>query len=237
LPSSNILTASMYGIAEVSRLAQLPKSNVQRWLRGYVYVGRDRVRRRQGPVVQRTNEPYASFLDLIELRFAKGFIDAGLSTQKVREAFNEAAEITGQDHAFARKKFFSVGKRLFLELERKLEGREEKERQLLELFTNGQWVIEPVVRQYATQVKFDEETKAVTRWWPLGRDVPIIIDPAFGYGAPTLEDKGIKTANIYALYRGEGRKASSVARWMDISVDEVEAAVMFEREWQPRLAA
>lgn len=230
------LTASIYDIPEVARLAQLSPSRVRRWLLGYSYeygVGVDRFRRRQGPVVHRVDAHYASFLDLIELRFARAFLEHGFSPQKVRAAFTEAALVTGEDHPFARRRFFRMGRRLFLELQRNRDDA----RNLLELCTRGQWAIGPIVREYATQVEFDEDSSAVTSWWPLGRGKPVVIDPRLSSGAPVLQRHGIRTANLYDLYLGEGRDARAVAEWMSISVAEVQAAVRFEEEWSLRRAA
>jgi uncharacterized protein (DUF433 family)/DNA-binding transcriptional MerR regulator len=241
--ASEFLTVAIYDIPEVARLSQLSHSRVRRWLRGYSYEygdGASRQTRHQAPVVPREEAQYASFLDLIELRFAKAFLDRGFSPQKVRAAFAEAAELTGEDHPFARRRFFGMGLRIFLELQRQRplsHRRAEPHNNLLELLTHGQWAIGPIVREYASQVRFDRRSRAVTSWWPLGRRMPVMIDPRISAGAPVLKGHGIRTANLYDLYLGESRNARAVADWMSVSVADVEAAVRFEEEWSLPKAA
>jgi hypothetical protein len=75
----NILNAPAYSIAETSRLAGMRRWTVKRYLQGYGYDywRRGAVQRRtQPPVVkdeERDKEPYASFLDLVDLLFVKEF--------------------------------------------------------------------------------------------------------------------------------------------------------------------
>jgi uncharacterized protein (DUF433 family) len=235
--ASELLYAAIYDIPEVARLSQLSQSRVRRWLRGYSYeygVGTTRQKKHQGPVVPRADTHLASFLDLIELRFAKGFLDRGFSPQQVRAAFNEAAQVTGEDHPFARRRFFAMERRLFIELS---QGSGRLPRNLLELFTEGQWAIDPVVRTYASQVEFDVKSSVVTSWWPLGRKKPVVIDPRISAGAPAIERLGIRTANLYDLYLGENKNARAVAEWMGVSVTAVRAAVQFEEQWSLPKAA
>jgi hypothetical protein len=100
-------------------MLQLTPSRVRRWLFGYQYkVGADRHSKRQRPVVRRgTAEPrIASFLDLIDLLDAKSFLREGISLQKVRHAFDEAVVVLGEDHPFARGRFFTSGGEIYLEM-------------------------------------------------------------------------------------------------------------------------
>src|SRR5882724_11856012 len=106
--SDQLLTADIYDPPEAARFAQISTGRVRRWLYGYTYQGADRTQHQQAPVLKRgPEERLVSFLDLIELRFARGFLDAGLSLQKVRLAFLEAHQMTQQDHPFARRRFFT----------------------------------------------------------------------------------------------------------------------------------
>ena len=235
----SILTAPMYEPTEVARLVRMSVSRVRRWLRGYEYTTpTTRQRKRQGPVVRHdeAGSPYASFLDLIELRFARAFvIDAQLSPQRVRKAFAEARAVTGLDHPFARRRFFTAGDNIYMEVQEK--GAIDEAEHLLQLLSGGQWVIAPVVLQYAEQVEFDSESDAVIKWWPLGRQEPVVITPTVAFGEATIQGRGVKTSTLYNLFRAEGDDAGRVAKWMDLSAAEVESAVRFEKHRLMRLAA
>ncbi|MDF1554428.1 MAG: DUF433 domain-containing protein [Deferrisomatales bacterium] len=182
------------------------------------------MRVRKGPVVKREagDSPFASFLDLVDLLFVKGFLAHGFSLQKIRKALAEAETVLGGHH-FAQRAFFTDGKRIYLKVhERGAEA-------LLQLFTGGQWVIAPVILQAARQIEFDEHTGFAERWYPAGRDGRIIVDPRICFGAPVVAGKGVSTSNVYSLFQAENEDAERVASWMHLDVRDVEAAVGYEK--------
>jgi uncharacterized protein (DUF433 family) len=214
-----------YPAAEAGRLVGLTASRVRRWLGGYGYSYGDAVRH-QPPVLRRGETgSYASFLDLVDLLFVKRFLDHGISLQKVRRALDEAHEILGTNH-FARQSFFTDASNIYLEVREKGEA-------ILELLSDGQWVIAPVIRQLATEIDFASPEGLARRWFPLGRNRPVVLDPFVSFGAPTVVGHGVKTANVHDLFVAENEKLAAVRAWWDLAEGEVEAAVEFER----RLAA
>lgn len=221
---ADILSAPIYTAAEIARLAKLGAPRVRRWLHGYDYEYLDE-RRRQAPVLlgQQQDERYASFLDLMEIRVAAHFISEGFSPQRVRRAFKEAAEVTKEHRPFARRVFYTLGKSIYLQIKG-----ETGVENLLQLFSGGQWAIGDLIRQDATRIDFDPHSKYTRRWWPLGKEAPVVIDPAIGFGAATIAEHGIKTRSIYRLYLGEGKRTGVVARWLNLQKTAVEAAVRWE---------
>jgi len=213
-----------YAAAEAARLVGLTSSRVRRWLQGYHYRYNAEVRHLD-PVLQRPGEKassYASFLDLVDLLFVKRFLDHGVSLQKVRKALNEASEILGTPH-FARKTFFTDGRDVYLKVK-------ERGDQVLQLLSGGQWVIAPVIQELALQIDFDSPSGLARRWYPMGPGTPVVLDPAVSFGRPSLRGTGIATANVYDFYRAEGDSLERAARWHDIDVGFVSAAVSFERQ-------
>ena len=193
---------------------------------GYGYSYGDAVRH-QPPVLRRggTASSYASFLDLVDLLFVKRFLDHGVSLQKVRRALDEAHELLGTSH-FVRQPFFTDGANIYLEVR-------DKGNAILELLSGGQWVIAPVIRQLATEIDFGSPEGLARRWFPLGRNKPVVLDPFVSFGAPTVVGHGVKTANVHDLFVAENEKLAAVCAWWDLTERQAEAAVEFER----RLAA
>jgi uncharacterized protein (DUF433 family) len=99
---------------------------------------------------------------------------------------------------------------------------------LLELLTGGQWAIEPLIRDYLEQLEFDDQSGLADAWWPLGRDVPVLITPKRAFGSPTVKTRNLKTSTVFDLYLAEGRHVEPVARWFGLSVDEASVAVRYE---------
>ena len=217
-----------YAVAEAGRLVGLTAGRVSRWLRGYEYSYGDAVPG-QPPVLQGsgTESSYASFLDLVDLLFVKRFLDHGLSLQKVRRALDEARQVLGTNH-FARQTFFTDGGSIFLRLQKEAhKGRGEA---ILELMSGGQWVIAPVIRELARQIEFGSPEGLASRWYPLGRNRPVVLDPMVSFGAPSIAGRGVKTINIHDLYVAEDERLEPVRAWWGLTDAEIQAAVGFERQ-------
>ncbi len=228
------LSAPLYTSASVARLAGVSKDRVRRWLRGYEYDlsgGPDTeqaTRRRQAPVIRQEENregAFASFLDLVDLLFVKQFLNHGVSLQKVRRALDEAEEIFGERH-FAKRRFFTNGKNIFLDI--KGQGRA-----ILELCSGGQWVIPEIIVQLADQIEFDRKAEFALRWFPDWGRGKVVLDPKLAYGRPVLVGSAIPTSILYDQYLGEGKELAPVAAWFDLRSADVRVAIAFER----RLAA
>lgn len=219
----------MYPPKLAGKLVGLTSDRVKRWLQGYDYSyvidsGRQLQRGHQGPVVRRdqTGESmYASFLDLIDLIFVKSFLDRGVSLQKLRRALRETVRLL-DGHHFAQRMFFTDGKKIYLKVKDEAED-------LLELLSGGQWAVAPVIRAVAQQIVFDKPTGFARKWYPLGKDGLIVLDPAISFGRPTIIGHSTTTANVYDLFVGESENAKSVCSWLNLKEAEVAAAVNFER--------
>jgi uncharacterized protein (DUF433 family) len=218
-----------YTAAEAGRLVGLRAQRVRRWLQGYEYRyhpadGSTDRRIRQAPVIRRgdTDTPYATFLDLIDLLFVKKFLDHGISLQKLRRALDEADALIGGHH-FAQRSFFTDGRNIYLQVKDRADA-------LVELLSGGQWVIAPVIKQLASEIRFHEGSGFAEQWYPLGRSSRVVIDPRIAFGAPTVLERGIETANVFDLYQAEQKRVDLVCRWLDLKPAEVKDAVRFEQQ-------
>lgn len=54
-------------------------------------------------------------------------------------------------------------------------------------------------------------------------------------GAPRIAESRMTTNVLYRGWLANGRDAAIVARWMEVPVEWVEAAVAYERRWWRRL--
>jgi uncharacterized protein (DUF433 family) len=215
-----ILSAPTYSIAEAHRLTRLSRWRISRWLRGYKYDGGE-----QEPVIKRKIPPestYASFLDLIDLLFVNKFIERGFSLQYIRKALEEARKYLGTPH-FARSKFFIASDKIIL-------GLPKSSNYMIALLTGGQTAIGEIIETVYDKLDFEEVTdfEFASRWYPLGRDGYIVIDPQISFGRPTVKGRGIATENIYDLYLGENKKIKPVKEWFQIPRYEIQAAIRFE---------
>ena len=76
----------------------------------------------------------------------------------------------------------------------------------------------------------------VTRLWPLGKDKPVVLDPRRALGAATGARSGVPTRVLYGASLA-GEHPEAIADWYDVELDEVRAAIQFERLVAPRRRA
>ena len=223
-----IWETQIYNPAYVSRLINLSTGRIKRWLQGYEYsyIASDSAKavwRHKEPVIDRDDSEipsYASFLDLIDLLFVKQFLNKGLSLQKIRKALTEAQALIGGHH-FAQRMFFTDGKNIYMQVRDDADS-------LLELLSGGHWVISQFIKELAEQIEFDEPSGFAAKWFPLGKTGLIVIDPKISFGRPTIIGKNISTDNIYDCYLGENENITKVCGWLDLTRDQVTAAIKFE---------
>jgi uncharacterized protein (DUF433 family) len=65
------------------------------------------------------------------------------------------------------------------------------------------------------------------RWWPLGKDSSVVIDPQRSFGAPISAHSGIRTRILSSAAKAQ-ESTEQVARLFRIDVKEVHDAVAFE---------
>jgi len=228
-----MLREPRYGIAEASRFVGMRASRVRRWLKGYSYkwsVGGEVRRGSQEPIVVDAGaegKQGAAFLDIIELLFARSFVDKGFPLQRVRAALGEAKTIFHLEYPFAQQQFFTDGREIYLQVKKN------EPEHLLQLFSKGQWVFPQVIHAVSEQITFDSESGMPLDWWPRGKEGGVLISPRISFGAPSLAGLNVKTSNIYDLFVAEDRDPDAVAKWYRIPARDVLAAVEFEE----RLAA
>ncbi len=115
------ILSAIYTIAEAARLCGLSTGRVRRWVRGYSFRRGEDIR--SSPPVVRTprqisekNTVGLDFLDLIEIRYVKAFVEAGVSWHVLRAAHGRASEMLRVDRPFATEKFFTDGQTILTQI-------------------------------------------------------------------------------------------------------------------------
>jgi uncharacterized protein (DUF433 family)/DNA-binding transcriptional MerR regulator len=220
------LGIGIYSRADVARLARLDPDRVRRWVRGYTFKTRRGVARSSPPVVTsdlRTVEGRAalSFQDLVEILFVKAFLDHGVSLRAIRRAAETATEIFEVSHPFCVKLFETDGRtviaRVYDELgEERMLDLAKKQRVFTQVFS-------PLLHGLDRTVGIGD----ASRWWPLGKEKPVVLDPRRALGAAIVLPSSVPTRAIYGAHLA-GEPNERIASWFRISPGEVDAAIEFE---------
>jgi uncharacterized protein (DUF433 family) len=231
---SSLLGIGLYTVPEGSRLTGIPQARLRRWLRGYTYrtgesiSASDPVWRRQLPEIDGTLG--LGFLDLMEARFINAFRKADVQWRVIRLCAERARELYGADHPFATQRFRTDGRTIFAEVA----GRA-GELQLLDLVKSQLAFARIIGPSLYAGIDFSDRD-IPARWWPLGRQTPIVLDPARSFGQPIVSTGGVPTAVLADAVAAEGSIAK-VARLYQVPPQSVHAAVQFEQRVGERLAA
>lgn len=228
IPMTDLLGVGLYPPAEVARLLRIPPATVRRWLLGYTYVlalgmGRGAPVVRAGRGMQRELGA-VTFLDLIELLVVKGFRSRGVPLKHIRIAAEEAAAAFRTPHPLATQRLQTDGRHIFARIQDALDlvG-------LVSLSERGQSVFPEAVEEYLRELDFDLETRLAIRWWPAGRERPVVLDPRVCFGKPHIAGTGVPTAALYGPVAA-GDDPRTVAEWFRVDPAQVDAAVAYEQE-------
>lgn len=223
---SSLLGLGVYTLPEASRLTKVPARTIRRWIAGYSYT-RVGVAHATPPLWESQIPPIddsvvLSFRDLLEVRFVHSFKAHGVSWKTIKAASECAVEIIRDSHPFSTKRFKTDGRTIFAEIVQAT-----GEDSLLEL-VNRQYELKPVVEPFLYEgVEFSDVGIAPVRWWPLGQNRRVTIDPERSFGQPICDPESVPTSNLARAFRAEG-SIEAVARWYQVDPDSVEDAVEFE---------
>lgn len=228
--NTSYFNIGIYTIRDAARLTGVSTGRIRRWLRGYRYRSRKRAYA-SPPLWHGQWEPInhsvaLGFLDLIEIRFVDAFLKAGVSWATLREARVKAGEMFKGAHPFCTNGFMTDGRSIFVELHR-----ETGEPSLLEI-VRRQHVFAQIVRPFLRELEF-AEGRGMVRWWPLGTQRQVVLDPTRNFGRPIVDRRGVPTEVLAKAAAACGGSLAEVSRWYEVPQTEIRDAVEFEQ----RLAA
>jgi uncharacterized protein (DUF433 family) len=164
-----------------------------------------------------------SFWNLIEAHVLRSLrTEHGVTIKAVREAVDYAERTLKVERLLLSKELRTDAGRLFLD----------KYGQLIDLPASGQLAMRLVFEEHLKRVEWDE-WKFPIRLYPFvsaATPVPrtIAIDPKIAFGRPVVARAGVSTAAIAG--RIDAREpAAEVAADYELTVEEVEQAVLYER--------
>lgn len=202
----------IYTSREAADLVGADPQTVARWVSGY---------RRKPALFERDYQTIdgrrvLSFRDLMEVYFVARLRASGMSLQKIRKFAEQAAQLLDDAHPFSTQKVKLL-----------------TDHRTVVLATDAGWIdlstrqclMAEILEGYFKCVEFGHDGTAC-RWWPAGRDVPIVVDPQVAFGAPCIQDAGV-SVEVIADFLDAGDKPEIIARMYRLPIDRVIAASDF----------
>jgi uncharacterized protein (DUF433 family)/DNA-binding transcriptional MerR regulator len=224
----SLLGVGVYTVPEAARLTGIPARTIRRWVTGYTYA-RKGTSHMSPPLWERQiasveDSVVLSFRDLLEVRFVQFFRTHGVGWKVIKRAAECASEIIQDSHPFSTKRFKTDGRSIFAEIVQAT-----GEESLLDL-AKRQYELKSFVEPFLFEgLEFSDLGIAPVRWWPLGRNRRVTIDPERSFGQPICSPESVPTAVLARAYRAEG-SIDAVARWFMVHPKSVADAVEFENK-------
>lgn len=211
------LTIPRYSYADADRMAEASRGTSRRWTTGYQYLrpGRDRVV--QPPVTQNVERHEGvSFLDLMEIVAIGKLKKVGFLLPTIRGIVITCQDVLGVSRPLVSLKFKVGGREIFVDAGSNLVevGRRKGEQAWKE-------ILEP----FLETVDYTQET--VSRWWPMGKNGPVMVDPSYGFGLPVVKNSGVRTEILLERFRA-GEKMREIGEDFNLQPSDVEDAIQFE---------
>lgn len=228
----DIFGTGIYPLNQAAKLVGAAPRALRRWLCGYDRLSHGKhIHSKPLWTTQLVDQglpgEVIGFHDLLEVRMVAAFVHHGVDLKVIRSTIEAATKYFGQDYPLSQQTFLTDGKRIFLEAIEDQTGDEK----MIDVLKK-QYVFSDIIRP-SLYSGIEYGAHGATRWFPLGEEKSIVLDPGRQFGTPIVTESGIPTDTIYASYLAEKRDMSMVARIFDITQGQVNDAVEFEE----RLAA
>ncbi len=208
-----------YSYAEADYLAKVSRGTSRRWLAGYEYLRPSGERVKQPPVTPGVEaEEAVSFIDLVEVVAIGKLKERGFSLRQIRAIVRTCQGFFDVDRPLTTLRFKTGGREIFVNGGDHLT--EVGRRRGMRAWTD---VLEPFLHD----LDYDAELELANRWWPLGKVIPIVVDPDYGYGFPVIVKSGVRTEIILERFQA-GDLEDQIAKDFNVERIEVERALQFE---------
>ena len=212
------LERDVYGVGQASALLGLRHDKVRGWLDGY-----ERSGVKYPPVIREvsTGGDLVTWGEFVELGYLREY-RRRVSLQHIRPVMVRLREEFGVRYPLAHAQPLIYDRQLVLRIQ---------EETLLDpslaiVIRSGQGLIlAREVEAYLQKVEFADDVVARIR--PAGKTSPVVIDPEFSFGRPSI--RGVATERIAELYRS-GDSAEFLAETYDLPIGDVNAAIAYETQ-------
>jgi uncharacterized protein (DUF433 family) len=206
-----------YSFAEADRIARVTPNTSRRWLKGYSF-WYDGEHRTMPPVTWTSETKDAvSFVDLMEVATIGKLRKKGFSFKRIRKINATARFYLQTPRPLVTETFKVKGRDIFVD-----DG--------FGILVNvgyeaGMQAWDEVLDPFLDTVEYEGEL--VRRWWPLGKDVAVLVDPDYGFGLPVIAGTGVRT-EIIAERKRAGDSTNEITYDFGVTPSQIQDALRWE---------
>lgn len=208
------LGEGVYSVSDAAEILRLPTYKVRRWLKEYW-----NKRLMGGNIAYSWGEGRDvafNFATLIEFYVFFQLKEAGVRTKKILIAHEKLAHRFKTPVPFASLQLLTDGGRILFYAD----GGD-----IVDVEPNFQYNFKEIIQPFCRKIEFDCD-KIATRFYPLGKDTQIVVDPHHQFGQPTIENTNILPHTIWTYYKG-GETPEFIASIFDLTHKQIADAIKF----------
>jgi uncharacterized protein (DUF433 family) len=206
------LGAGIFTVPDVSFILGLPLPKVRRYIKDYgdVKFGQKLFHENYSWFEGTTRA--VNFYALIEMYvFFYLREKLGLSVHKINSAREEIAKAMETPYPFANHAVLADRKGILYHTGTNLVNADKSQ----------QVNLEEIVTPFLKKIEFDRVSKRALRYWPLGKDTQIVVDPRRQFGQPTIEGTNICAETIERMYSA-GESRGNIVRLFDVTENQID---------------
>jgi uncharacterized protein (DUF433 family) len=166
---------------------------------------------------QKQEVPVLSFIELAEIIVVVRFRRKGVKLEELRRAYSYAMDYLRIEYPFAHIKLKTDGANVLAIYER-----DHPKASLLAMNKQGQFTLPQEVINALELFEYEEEF--VARWYPAGKNVPIVVDPRYSAGRPSIPERRLPISLLYNRWKA-GESIRYIASDYAVPRDVVEEAL------------
>lgn len=207
------LAEGIYSIPDIAFLLRLPKAKVRRWLNDF-WDARLAEKYNQKYSWGEGREKATNFYTLIEFYVFYQLRDSGVAVKSIFNAHEVMAKQLKTPYPFASAELLTDGRCILYSLEDGTTIKADKTHQI---------TFKQIIKDFCKKIEFSDN-KLAERYYPMGKQQHIIVDPNHQFGQPVIEDTNLLAETIYRMHTA-GESNDFLARLYDIPLKNVEAAI------------
>ncbi|MBO9675948.1 MAG: DUF433 domain-containing protein [Sphingobacteriaceae bacterium] len=207
------LGGGIYTIPEVAFILKLPVGKVRRWMTDF-WDNKFSIKHSDRYSWGEGRDKATNFYTLIEFYVFYQLRALNISTNKIIKAHQDMAEQLNTAYPFASSKLLSDGKSILFTME---------DGTIVEADNTRQTVFKQIIEQFCKKIEFSS-TDIAERFYPLGKEKHIIVDPHHQFGQPVIEETNILAQTLYELHTA-GESLTFLSRLYDIKETDIQSAI------------
>jgi uncharacterized protein (DUF433 family) len=207
------LGEGIYSIPDIAFLLRLPSAKVRRWLNDF-WDARLGEKYRQKYSWGEGRSKATNFYTLIEFYVFYQLRELKVGPKAIFMAHEEMANQLNTPFPFASAKLLTDGKSILYSLEDGTTVKADKSKQI---------ALRQIIEDFCKKIEFSD-TQLAKKYYPLGKNNSIVVDPHHQFGQPTIIDTNIMAETIYSLHSA-GESNSFLSKLYQLSEKDIEAAI------------